>query len=130
MHHRKTYLHDDFQQNRVSRSVKTVHTILFAQYRKLHKFATTDSNFEKNQSFWTCIIRKHTCISIFNKIGLKHNSWPCSQVYRKKIASCINLQLPIIIFKNRLFQTCIMVKRNCISIFSKIGLVDQSKPCT
>ena len=49
---------------------------------------------------------------------------------RKKIASCINLQLRIIIFKNRLFQTCIIVKRTCTSNFSKIGLVDQSKPCT
>ena len=37
----------DFQQNRLSRSVKTVHTNLFAQYRKLHKFATTNSNFKK-----------------------------------------------------------------------------------
>ena len=42
-----------------------------------------------------------------------------------KIASCINLQLPIIIFQNQLFQTCIIVKRTCISIFSKIGLVDR-----
>ena len=33
-------------------------------------------------------------------------------------------------FKKRLFQTCIIVKRTCISIFSQIGLVDQSKPCT
>ena len=33
-------------------------------------------------------------------------------------------------FENRLFQTCIIVKRTCISIFSKIGLVDRSKPCT
>ena len=42
----------DFQQNRVCRLVKTVHTHLFAQYRKLHKFATTNSNFEKkNNSF-------------------------------------------------------------------------------
>ena len=48
----------------------------------------------------------------------------------KKIASCINLQLPIVILENRLFQTCVIVKRTCISIFSKIGLVDQSKPCT
>ena len=31
------------------------------------------------------------------------------------------------IFFNQLFQTCIIVKRTCISIFSKIGLVDQSK---
>ena len=30
MHHRKTYTIINFQQNRVSRSVKTVHTNLFA----------------------------------------------------------------------------------------------------
>ena len=30
-----------FGKTRVCRSVKTVHTNLFAQYRKLHKFATT-----------------------------------------------------------------------------------------
>ena len=40
------------------------------------------------------------------------------------------MQLPIVIFKNRLFQTCIIVKHTCVSFFSKIGLVDQSKPCT
>ena len=40
-----------FQQNRVSRSVKTVHTHIFANDRKLHKFATTNSNFEKLNSF-------------------------------------------------------------------------------
>ena len=31
MHHRKTYMHINFQQNRVSRSVKTVFTNLFAK---------------------------------------------------------------------------------------------------
>ena len=50
-------------------------------------------------------------------------------MYSQKIASCINLQLPKEFF-NLLFQTCIIVKRTCISMFSKIGLVDQSKPCT
>ena len=40
MHHRITYLHINFQQNRVSRSVKTVHTNLFAKNCKLHQFAT------------------------------------------------------------------------------------------
>ena len=30
MHHRKAYMHINFQQNRDSRSVKTVHTNLFA----------------------------------------------------------------------------------------------------
>ena len=47
MHLHKAYIYIDFQQNRICRSVKTVHTNLFAQYRKLHKFATTNSNFEK-----------------------------------------------------------------------------------
>ena len=60
-----SYMYINFQQNRVSRSVKkilkTVHTNLFA----------------------------------------------------KKIASCINLQL--------LFETCVIVKRTCLSIFSKLG---------
>ena len=42
------------------------------------------------------------------------------------IASCIHLQLSIVIFLNRLFQTCIIVKGTCISIYSKVGLVDQS----
>ena len=78
MHHHKTYMYINFQQNRA----------IDQSYNRAHK-----------------------CI-------------------RKKIASCINLQLPIEIFKNRLFQTCIIVKRTCISIFSKIGLIDQSKPCT
>ena len=35
MHHRKTYLSINFQQNRVSRSVKTVHTNLFAKLLKI-----------------------------------------------------------------------------------------------
>ena len=51
-------------------------------------------------------------------------------VNTKNKLNCINLQLPITIFKNRPFQTCIIVKRICILIFSKIGLVDQSKLCT
>ena len=37
-----------FQQNRVSSIVKTVHTNIFANNRRLHKFATTNSNFKKN----------------------------------------------------------------------------------
>ena len=48
MHDRKKYMYINFQQNRVNRSVKTVHTNYFAQYRKLHKFAITNGNFEKN----------------------------------------------------------------------------------
>ena len=48
MHHRKTYMYISFQQNRASRSVKTVHTNLFAKYCNLHIFATSNSNFEKS----------------------------------------------------------------------------------
>ena len=49
MHHRTTYMHSNFQQNRVSRSVKTVHTNLLAKQRKLHKFATCNSSLEKSR---------------------------------------------------------------------------------
>ena len=44
----KTYMYTNFQQNRVSISVKTVYTNLFANDCKLHKFATCNSNFEKS----------------------------------------------------------------------------------
>ena len=52
MYHSITYMYINFQQTRVSRSVQTVHPIylpimLFLNNRKLHKFATTNSNFEK-----------------------------------------------------------------------------------
>ena len=47
MHYHKTYMYINFQQNRVCRSVKTVHTYLLARNPKLHKFPTTNSNFEK-----------------------------------------------------------------------------------
>ena len=41
----------NFQQTRVSRSVQTVHTNIFANNRNMHKFATTNSNFEKKKLF-------------------------------------------------------------------------------
>ena len=41
----------DFHKNRVSRSIKTVHTNLFTKNGKLHKFATTNSNFENINYF-------------------------------------------------------------------------------
>ena len=47
MRHSKTYMYINFQQNRISGSVKTVHTNLSAENRKLHKFATTNSKFVK-----------------------------------------------------------------------------------
>ena len=46
IHHHKMYMYINFHQNRANRSVITVHTNLFAKNRKLHKFATTNSNFK------------------------------------------------------------------------------------
>ena len=48
MHHRAMYMYINFQQNQASRSVKTVHTILFANNHKLHYIATCILNFEKS----------------------------------------------------------------------------------
>ena len=86
MRPRKTYMYIYFQQNWVCRSVKPYTQNLSAQNRKLHRFATSNSNFEKNQLFYTCIIIKRTCVSIFSKIGLKHNLvvTACSQVQSQK----------------------------------------------
>ena len=61
MHHCITYMYGNFKPNRVSRSVKTVHTNLLAKHRKLHKFATTNSNFEKIDYFRH--VSMETCIN-------------------------------------------------------------------
>ena len=45
MHHHKTYMYINFQQNRVKTQVITVLTSILAKNRKLHKFATTSNNF-------------------------------------------------------------------------------------
>ena len=49
MHQRMMYMHVNFLKIRVCRSVKTVLTKIFANNRKLPKFATipSNSNFEK-----------------------------------------------------------------------------------
>ena len=125
MHVHKAYMYIEFQQNRVCRSVKTVHTNLFSQYRKLHKFATTNSNFEKKKILLDMHHHKTYMYVNFQQNHVKTQVMIVHTSLFAKIASCINLQLPIIIFQNRLFQTCIIVKRTCMSIFSKIGLVDR-----
>ena len=68
MHHRITYLHINFQQNRVSRSVKTEHTNLFAK-----EFAIRIS---KNQAFRTCTTPSRTFRPILRSIGLLDNELP------------------------------------------------------
>ena len=82
----------DFQENRVNRSVITVHTNLFAENRKLHKFAPTNSNFEKI-NYFRHVSSYTTCTLIFSKIGLVDQSKLCSQNYLQKIANCIILLL-------------------------------------
>ena len=88
MHHRITYRYINVQQNRVSRSIKTVYTIFWAKNRKLQKFATTNRNFEKIDYFRRIIV-KRTCISIFSKIGLSRSVKTVTQIYLQKITSCI-----------------------------------------
>ena len=64
MHHRITYLYINFQQNRVYRSVKTVHTNLFA------------IRISKNQAFRTCTTPSRTSGPILRSIGLLDNELP------------------------------------------------------
>ena len=97
MHYCITYMYIHFQQNLVSRLVKTVYTNLFAKHRELHKFAYYQIVILKNRLFQTCIIVWHTSISIFSKIELVDQPKSCTQMYLQKIISCINLQLPIVI---------------------------------
>ena len=59
--------------------------------------------FKKNRLLKTCIIIERTCISIFSKIEFVDKSKPCRQIYLHNIASCINLQLPIVILKKKTF---------------------------
>ena len=117
----------NFQQNGVKTQVVTVLTSLFAKKCKLHKFATTNNNFE-NRLFQTCIIVKRTCTSIFSKIGLVDLSKPCTQIYLQKIANCINLQLAIRISKNQAFRTCTTPLRTSRPILRLIGLLDIEIP--
>ena len=66
----------------------------------------------------------------FQQNRVKTQVTPCLQVYSQKNRKLHKFATTNNNFKNRLFQTCIIVKCTCTSIFSKIGLVDQSKPCT
>ena len=126
MHRHKAYMYIDFQQNRECRSVKTVHTNLFAQYRKLHKFATTNSILKKK----TIILDMHdhkTYIYInFQQNPVKTQVMTLHTSLFAKNHKLHKFATTKTIFRNRLFQSCIIVKRTCISIFSKIGLVDRS----
>ena len=63
-------------------------------------FAITNS-IKKNRLLKTCIFIKRTGISMFSKIEFVDQSKPCTHISLHNIASCINLQLPIVILKKR-----------------------------
>ena len=83
MHHRITYLYINFQQNRVSRSVKTVHTSSFANICKLHEFQLA-IRILKNHAFRTCTTPSRTFRPILSSIGLLHVG---NELPRKEIIS-------------------------------------------
>ena len=77
MHYCITYMYINFQQTRVSRSVQTVHTNIFANNRNLHKFApsaTPISNFEKKKDYLDMHHRITYMYINFSKIGLVRRS--------------------------------------------------------
>ena len=63
---------------------KNVHITLFANNRKLHKFATTYNNFQKIDFPEMHHCKTYICVSIFNQIGLVDQSKPCTQIYLQK----------------------------------------------
>ena len=76
MHHRITYLYINFQQNRVSRSVKTVHTSLFANCINLQLAI----RILKNHAFRTCTTPSRTFRPILSSIGLLGNELPRKEI--------------------------------------------------
>ena len=103
----------------------TKHTLLYS-LNHIHISAITNSKFKKST-----VSDMHYRIRYMHvKYQLNRDKRFVKTVNTKNKLNCMNLQLQIAIFKDWPFQTCIIVKRTCISIFSKIGLVDQSKLCT
>ena len=70
MHHRKMYMYINFQQNSVSRSVKTVHTNLFCKYLQISKICHLQLEFRKITPFG------HALVPILRSIGLLDNELP------------------------------------------------------
>ena len=62
------------------------------------KFATTNSNSKKKLFRHALLYHVHIYKFPANS-GLVDQSKPCTQIYLQIIATCINLQLPIVILK-------------------------------
>ena len=131
MHHGIMCMYFNFQQYRVSRSVKTVQTNLFAKNRYLHEFATTNSNFEKKSIISDMRHRKtYMYINFQQNRVIRSVKTVRTNIFAKN-CELHTFAATNSIFLNQLLKTCIIIKRTCILLsFSKSVLVDQSKPCT
>ena len=104
MRHRKTCMYINFPQNRVSRSVKTVHTNLFAKTCKLQKLAPTNSNCEKKSIILDMHHRKMYMYINFPQNRVSRSVKTVHTNLFAKTCKLKNLQLPIVIVKkNQLF---------------------------
>ena len=104
MCHRKMYMYINFQQIRVCRSAKTVHTNVFAENGSC-------INLQRP----IVILKKSILVDMLHEtymyINLQQNrvSTSVKTVHTNLFAkncNCINLQLTIGVLKNRAFQTC------------------------
>ena len=96
MRHGKTSMYINFQQTRVSRSVIIVH---MQKNRKLHEFATSNSNFKKKSIILDMHHHKTYMYINFQQNWVSRLVKTVHTFIRRKITRCINLQLPIVIFK-------------------------------
>ena len=103
MHYCITYMYINFQQTLVSRSAQTVHTNIFANNRSLHKFAITNSNLKKRLFRHASSYNVHVYQFLAKSGWYVDHSKTVRTIYLQKIASCINLQLPIVILKKTFF---------------------------
>ena len=72
-----------------------------------------------------------TYASIFSIIGWVDHSKACTLIYLQKIASCINLQLPIVVEKSYFREASSENVHNYVFQFSqKSGRYNQPKLCT
>ena len=83
MHHCKTCMYINFQQNRVSRSVKTVHTNLFARIANCINLQLAIIIL-KNHAFRTCTTPKWTFRPILRSIDQSDIKLPRKKYYHRR----------------------------------------------
>ena len=80
------------------------HKFIRQKSRKLHKFATTSSIFFKSIVLDMHHHKTYMYIN-FQQIPVSIDQLKlCTQIYLQKMTSCINLQLPIVIFKKSIIS--------------------------